>query len=317
MIRFCVGLAAIATFAALVLGVYGRFFTAPSPEAKVDEVVYDVAAPLPAANEFEQLAKTDPVAMYEKCLARYQRDAKGFTATLVKKERVAGEPKPPKEPQEEVIQLAVRGDTPDPTTGKHCTEVSMRWQSGAKRFVGAEIRATLYSELPGDAGTNGNVMSFRPDALLKSVSSVHPADPLAQGQSRYCIRDAGMYRGMLRTFNAWKQRKDAGTLTTEYVGKKPIPEIDGRVCYVIDRVCASPEADPFELGGAPVTDPAILARDGFTKVRVMIDAETWQQVGTELYRPDGQLLASYYFRNPNTNPTFAPDTFTMAGLKKK
>ncbi len=316
MIRSVVGLAALAVFAALSVGVYGRFIASAPPPAVAPEFTDDAATPLPAADEFEHLAKSDPVAMYQKCLAKYQRDAKGFTATLVKKERVEGEPKPPKEPQEEIIRLAVRGDTPDPATGKHCIEVSMHWESGAKTAYYSEIQAILYSEKPGSEGTEGKVASYRPKAWMK-INHVKPTDSDAKAQSRYCIRDAGMYRGMLRTYDAWKQRKEAGTLKTEYVGKKAIPEVDGRVCYVIDRICPSPEADAFELGGAPVTDPAVLARDGFTRVRVMIDAETWMQVGSELTRPDGQLLAAYYFRNPNTNPTFPADTFTVDGLKAK
>jgi hypothetical protein len=255
--------------------------------------------------------------MYEMCLARYQREVKnGLTVTLVKRERVKGEPQPPKEPQEEVIELSVRGDTPD-ADGKHCVEVLMKWKSGARKDpLGSEITGTLYSEKPGEGGTGGRVVTYRPKAFVTTMP-VGPTDPLAQGQSRYCIHDAGMYRGMLRTYTAWKQRKDAGTLKARYVGKEAIPQTGGRVCHVVERTCEKPEADPFELGGAPVTDPKVVERDGFTRVRVMIDAETWMQVGTELYRPDGSLLASYYFRNPNTKPTFDPDTFTKAGLTRK
>jgi len=317
MTRLVHKLAIVATATALTVGVYSRFLAPSSPPPSTPEFVDDGKSVLPAADEFEHLAKTDPISMYEKCLARYQRDAKGFTATMVKKERINGEPKPPREPQEEVIQLSVRGDTPDPVTGKHCIEVAMWWESGAKKFLGSEIRGTLYSEKPGAEGTGGKVASSRPDALFKQINYVPPADPLAQGQSRYSIRDAGMYRGMLRTYDAWKQRRAAGTLKTEYIGKLAVPEVEGRVCYVIDRTCATPEVDPFELGGAPITDPAVIARDGLTRVRVMIDAETWLQVGSELYRPDGNLLAAYYFRKPNTNPTFTADTFTIAALKAK
>jgi hypothetical protein len=36
-----------------------------------------------------------------------------------------------------------------------------------------------------------------------------------------------------------------------------------------------------------------------------------------LYRADGHLLASYYFRNVNLEPTFAPDEFTPEGLKRR
>lgn len=313
MARTVVGALALVTLVLLCVGVYGRFFAPPPPPPAGPEFTDTVANPLPTADEFEVLAKTDPVAMYEKCLAHYQRTAKGLSATLVKRERVGGEPLPA---QDEVVQLAVRGDVPDPATGKHDIEVSMRWLSGARKAMRYEIRGTLYSEKPAPDGTGSKLVSFRPDALI-TTSFLNPADPMAQAQSRYSIRDAGVYRGMLRTYDAWKQRKAAGTLRTEYVAKRAVPEVGGRVCHVIDRIAAAPEADPFELGGAPVTDPAVIARDGFTRVRVMIDAETWMQVGSELYRPDGTLLASYYFRDVNTNPTFVPDTFTVAGLKAK
>lgn len=317
MLRAVVGLAMFTTFSCLALGVYGRFFTPPPPQPSVEDK-FDSVTPLSTTDEFEHLAKTDPLAMYQQCLAHYQRTATGFTATLVKRERVEGKPTPPAEPQEEVIDLAVRGDTPDPVTGKHCIEVSMWWVSGARKLpIGPPVRGTLYSEKPGSEGTGGKIVSFRPGAILGEITRVNPTDPIAIGQSRYCIRDAGVYRGMLRTRDAWKDRQEARTLRTEYIGKRPVPECDGRVCYIIDRHCASVEVDPFELGGPPVTNPAILERDGFTRVRIMIDAETWLQVGTELYRPDGQLLASYFFRKVNTNPTFADSQFTLAGLKAK
>ena len=304
MARTVVGAIALATLVLLGVGVYGRFFAPPPPPPAGPEFTDTASAPLPTA-------KTDPVAMYEKCLAHYQRTAKGLSATLVKRERVNGEPLPA---QDEVILLAVRGDVPDPATGTHEIEVAMHWVSGAKRVGLGEVVATLFSEKPGAEGTGGEVVTYRPRAL-KPTHSVALAGSSAKGQSRYSIRDAGIYRGMLRTYDAWKQRRAAGTLKTEYVEKRAVAEVGGRVCHVIDRTAAAPEADPFELGGAPVTDPAVIARDGFTRVRVMIDAETWMQVGSELYRPDGTLLASYYFRNVDTNPTFAPDTFTVAGLK--
>jgi hypothetical protein len=314
MRRTVVVLAAL-DLAAFALGYYGRFVRTPPPPPHSPTHIDD-GKRLPTQAEFEELARTDPVRMYDACLKRYEREVThGLAVTLVKRERVEGEPQPPVMPQEEIISLFVRGDTTNPL----CIEVRMQWQSGAHKFLGSEIRGTLYSEKAGKEGTGGKVKTRRPDAVFAATSSVPITDPLAKKQSRYCIRDAGIYRGMLRTHAAWEQRQEAGTLRTEYLGKKEVPEVNGRVCLIVERTCDSPEADHFALveNAPPITDQKILAREGFTRVRVMIDAETWMQVGTELYRPDGQLLASYYFRNPNTNPTFEPDTFTLAGLEKK
>jgi hypothetical protein len=309
------------TFAALLslsAGVYHRFVRTPPPPPVSPRYIDDQKVKLPEADEFEHLAKTDPVAMYEKCLARYEREVRGGLAvTLVKKERVQGKPVPPEEPVEEVIALSVRGDVvPDPATGKLCREVMMKWESGARRSMGSEMTGSFYSEKPGAEGTNNRVVTWRPKAVLAKSVAVDPTDAMAKDKSRFCIRDAGIYRSMLRTYTAWKQRKEAGTLKAEYLGKKPVPELNGRVCHVIERTCPAPEADAFQIGDPPVTDPKVIEREGFTRVRVMIDAETWMQVGTHVYRPDGELLATYYFRDPKPNPTFPPDTFTEAGLRK-
>jgi len=319
MRRRIVGIIALIALAGLALGVYGRFVREPPPPPEGPRFTDD-QKPLPPADEFEQLAKTDPVAMLAKCLARYEREVKGgVTATLLKQERVGGEPKPDKDPPEEVISLFVRGDVPDPATGKPAVEVLMKWQSGARTFLGSEIKGTLYSERPGAEGTGGKVVTWRPKATFKT-NAISINDPLARGQSRYCIRDAGLYRGMLRTYDAWKQRKEAGTLHAEYLGKRFV-EKAGRECYIVRRTCPSPEVDAFELGGEPDLSPKNVAEAGFTQVTVMIDAERWLQVGSELHRvgPDGRavLIGSYYFRDVNTNPTFAPDTFDREGLLKR
>ena len=275
----------------------------------------DKGEALSTQQQFAKLAETDPVKMLDECLTRYQREVKGgMHATLQKQERVQGKPKHPEMPEVEVIDLWVRGDVPD-TENKTAIEVLMKWKSGAKSFLGSEIRGTLFSEKPkAEGGYDGKVVTWRPTATFSKLSfPTPPNSDLAKGQSRYCIRDAGLYRAMLRTHEAWKKRQQAGELKLEFLGKQT-PASLGRECYAIKRICNGVEVDSFELGGTATGDPAT---EGFTEVTIYVDVERWIQIGSELYRtePDGTrvLVGAYYFRDVQLNPGFPPDTFTAAG----
>ena len=59
----------------------------------------------------------------------------------------------------------------------------------------------------------------------------------------------------------------------------------------------------------PTGNPSEKPQDAFSSVKVMIDAETWLQLGSELRRADGELVGMYYFRDVELNPTFGPDQF--------
>jgi hypothetical protein len=302
-------------------GVYTKYFTGEPPPV-VPEFTPDTVTVLSTHDEFDRVAREDPVRMLAEALTRYQREVRGaIHFTLEKQERVQGKPSPPEAPPVEVIDVWVRGDVPDPETKKTAIEVMMKWKSGARKLFGfgAEIRGSLFSEKPKtEGGLDGKAVTWRPEATFSALSS--PMDPnisIAKQQSRYCIRDAGLYRSMLRTYDAWKARQEAGEFQFEYLGKKPIDKLDGRVCHVIKRLCRSVEVDSFEVGGKATGDPKA---EGFTEVTLYIDAERWLQLGSELYRtdPDGTrvLVGAYYFRDVQLNPTVPPDTFTIAGLKK-
>jgi hypothetical protein len=296
--------------AGLVMGVYGRFFREPPPLAAAPEFK-DTGDRLPTQQEFEELVRTDPVKMLDACLRRYHREVKnGITATLVKSERVYGDPKPPKEPQEEVVRLAVRGDVPD-ADGKGRVQVRMIWEFGARKSLLGTVNGTLFLEEEG-GGKDKITVSTGIAVIPTAVNG-----PLARGASRYCMRDAGLRGAMLRSHTVWKQRQDNGALHWRFVEKRAVLEVGGQVCYVVERTCPSPEVDPFEIGGAPnIRDRDNPADVGSVRVTLFIDAEKWLQVGSQLHRQDGHLLASYYFRDINLNPTFADDTFTTDGLKK-
>ncbi|HJZ59755.1 MAG TPA: hypothetical protein VKE74_32735 [Gemmataceae bacterium] len=266
--------------------------------------------PLPPADEFEHLAKTDPVAMLARCLDRYQREVKGgFTATLEKAELVLGKPHPTG-----IIRIAARDEFADHPGLR--PQVRMVWTSGFPKdpILGFEIHATLLSEKPDGAY---EIVTWRPSAVRKQMAvAVNGAE--ARGQSRYCMRDAGIYRGTLRTYEVWKARQAAGQLKTEYLGKRPEEKVGGRVCHVVRRTCPRPEVDAFEVGGQPSADPKEIDRDGFTEVTIMIDAERWLQVGIVIKRTDvtpERLIGEYYFRDVELNPTFRADTFTVEAMK--
>ena len=73
--------------------------------------------------------------------------------------------------------------------------------------------------------------------------------------------------------------------------------------------------DPFLMAEEP-PDPARRAVDTSKSVTLMIDAETWLQVGSRITNPDGQLVGEYYFRDVELNPKFAPDQFKPSAFRK-
>lgn len=319
--------------AALVLGIltclagigYGAFVRLTRGTPPPDAPVYTPEPKLSSQDEFDKLAEKDPVAMLSMCLTKYhQNKVSCVHFTLEKQERVEGKPKHPAPPPIELIDVWVHGDVPDPETKKTAIEVVMKWKQGAKKPLGfgAEIKASLFSEKSkADGGLDGKVIAYRPGAFGGDIgAAMDPNVSLAKTMSRYCIRDAGAYRTLLRTHTAWKARHDAGEFKFEYLGKKPIEKLGGRECHVIKRICPRLEIDSFELGGTASNDPKVVAVEGFTEVTLYIDAERWLQLGSELYRtePDGTrvLVGAYYFRDVDLKAAPAPDTFTAAGLKK-
>jgi hypothetical protein len=295
---------------AMSIGTYVLYFR-PPPAIADPVAVTDDKQSLPEDRAFEQLAKSDPVAMLEKCLVKYQRDVvSGVRCTLDKEERVKEELLP-----REVISLAVRGDVPDPSTNKTHIEVLMKWQSGMQKVLGSELKGTLYVEKLG--GNKDPIITWRPSAPFFKEKEIGVNDDSAKNASRYCIRDAGPYRGMLRTYEVWKERKAEGTLITEYLGRKPIEKAGGAECHIVKRVCRSPEVDAFELGGTPDMSPKKVAQVGFNELTIMIDTKLWLQVGTELRRANGDLIGAYYFRDIDLKPSFPAETFNKDGLLKK
>jgi len=294
----------------LVIGAGAYYYFREPPALAEAPKFKDTGDELPTAAEFEELARTDPVKLLAVCLTRYQREVKnGITATLIKKERVKGEPRPPKDPADETIDLSVKGDVPG-ADGKRNAHVRMIWSAGARKALVGTVYGSLFVEETG--GADDKIVAGLGFTTIKTEVN----GSLARGASRYCIKDAGLYGAMLRSHTVWKKRQDDKELHWSFVERRTVPEVGGRDCFVIERTCPSPEVDPFEIGGEPNLGGKKPEEVGSVRVRLFIDVERWMQVGSELHRADGNLLGSYYFRDVNLNPTFADDTFTIDGLKK-
>jgi hypothetical protein len=259
------------------------------------------AGALPSAEEFAALAKTDPVALLDACLRRYRAQVHGYTATLVKRERVSGELH-----DEEVLKVAVREEP---------YAALMRWEKGARTAklggIGVgKIEGVLYA-----AGENGNQMVvWRPGALFAKTTKVDPTGERARESSRFAITEAGLGHALRRTYRSWSEAQEQGHLKWKYLGTREVKEVGGRLCHIVERTC-EPHLDPFLMNEKP-PDAAAHPADTFTSVKLMIDAERWLQVGSELRRADGELVGSYYFQDVKLNPQFPPVEFKPSAFTK-
>ena len=300
---------ALLAIAALVLGglgyaAYAILTSSPNRDLVEEPTLQPTNKALPSASEFASLAEKDPVALLEACLLRYERDGvKGFTATLDKQERVKGTMNEP-----EIVRVVCAGEIPEKAGDHPKIRVRMVWESGFRKVLGIKNLGTLYV-----AGANKNQMQTY--TSLGTEMSIDPRSSLSRGASRYSITDGGLYRGMLRTYDAWKKRQAAGELNAKYLGIESPPEVGGRPCFVIRRSCSIPEVDSFSLDEA-ADAKANPQRDGATVVTAYIDIERWLHVGTVLKRADGSPLAHYYFRDVVLSKSeFSPDPFTIDALK--
>ena len=241
------------------------------------------ACPPPA--EFEELARTDPVKMLEACLTRYQREVKsGITATLIKRERVNGEPKPPKEPREEVVQLSVRGDVRG-GGGKRRPNVRMVWVGGAKSLMGTVERDAVRR---GAGRQQGQDLSRRLAQFTRITCRSEWLD-----WRRVRRGTASRTPGFTARCCARTPSGRSGRTTEHFIGDLSeaawLREVGGRECFVVERTCPSPEVDPFEIGGEPNLGGKKPEDVGSVRVRLFIDAERWLQVGSELHRAGRQF----------------------------
>jgi hypothetical protein len=247
------------------------------PSAAAFRDVADSGNPPPRQAEMERLAKSDPIAFLKECIRRYDRDVKGYTATLRKQERIEGHLE-----GSEVVEVSFR-DKP--------LSVLMSWKEGTRRAA-----AVLYVK-----GENRDQLLVRPAGRLSLVGVV--ARPVngsdAKKASRYPVTESGIKVGMQRTLVSWEKAKKADALYIEYLGVKKIKEAGDRPCWVLRRTrYAAPE------------------EDGITQLTIYVDTDSWLQVGNILKGEEDKLIGEYFFRDIKINPHFPPGTFSRDALRR-
>ncbi len=229
---------------------------------------------LPADVRFAALAAKDPVAFLEACLKKQHREVQSYSGVLHKQERIKG-----KDNAREVIDFWFR---------EQPYSVLLKWREGAR-----DGKASLFVQ-----GENSNRIAVLANMRIPISIDIPLDGPMAQKAGRYGIHEFSIRQATERTLAAWKLAKDNGTLHVDYLGKKPVQELDGRVCYLLKRTCTTPE------------------EEGCKTVEIAIDAETWMQTSSTLTADDGHLIGTYQFTNLQINPEIAADVFTRASLKK-
>lgn len=281
----------LAVFALLVVGGVGAgvwlSLQTTHTESDLDTIAPPTSSAPVSADTFADQLRTDPIAALNASLAAYP--ATGFTAEFRKQERTGG-----KLGDEEVIRVSVKDDP---------FSVLMLWQQG-----GGAGQGTLY--VKGQNGGKMKVWMFR-----KLIQDVDPQGFLPKQSARYTIEEFGIKQSTQRTVRAWLAAREANELRYEYLGRKVTPETGGRECFVLKRTCPADTIDPFVTGGPKVDVTDKNRKDSFRTVTVYLDCETRLQLGTEQHRHDGELTASYWFRDVNTKPTFDEETFTTKSFR--
>jgi hypothetical protein len=145
-------------------------------------------------------------------------------------------------------------------------------------------------------GDNSGKMLARPRFLpLVVTRDIDGAD--AKGGSRYTIDQFGIGLGTERTLTSMRAAQARGALHLQYKGLFQEPRVGDRNCHVFVR---SPY-DPLE-------------EEGLNELTLYIDQENWLQIGSELKDREGNIIAEYFFRDVQINPSFKKDQFTRAGL---
>jgi hypothetical protein len=224
------------------------------------------------------LIKYQPVRFLEMCLERYKQEVKGYSARLIKRERIDGKLEPL-----EKIEVYFR---------EQPFSVFMNWLEGGNGLLKPQKVLYVKGENHGKLLARGRGAAAYLGIFSKDVDS---AD--AKKTGRYTLDQFGIYLGTERIVHTMRKAKERGELHVTYEDLYRVPELGDRVCYKLVR---TPYDRPEE--------------DDLNELTIYIDRETWLQTGSVLKDAKGNLIAEYFFRDVKINPEFKKNQFTRAGL---
>jgi hypothetical protein len=219
-----------------------------------------------------------PLLFLEMCLDRYTQEVRGYSAKLIKRERVGGKLQPL-----EKVETFFR---------EQPFSVFMNWLEGGVGFPPPQDVLYVKGENNDKLLARGRKLAYLAGVFEKDVHSEE-----VKKTGRYTIDEFGIYLGTERTVAAMRKAKERGTLHVTYQGLFKVPELADRECYKFVRTPYEPPED-----------------EGVNELTIFIDKENWLQVGSILKDKDGNLIASYFFRDVKINPEFKNNQFTRAAL---
>lgn len=224
----------------------------------------------------EELAEKDPVEFLQQALNRYAKEVHGYRCIFDKQEKVNGKLR-----QKESIRVHFR---------EQPFSVHMDWIKGEGRAV-----KSLY-----DAGENDNVLAVRLSRIFPVILHKKLTDPEVMATSRFGVTKFGMYFGAKDTVDTMREAAKKNTLHVSYQGIERPKELGNRLCYKFIRT--------------PYDSPEGLAKENLNELTIYIDMQTRLQVGSVLKDTAGKLIAEYFFREIELNPTFDEKQFALDSL---
>ena len=164
----------------------------------------------------EHLAKTDHIALLQRCLKNCRERYRDYTCTLIKKERIGGSWKPQQTMRVKFLAKPF--------------SVAMKWTKNAP--IAEKV---LYVE-----GKYNNKMLVEPKGWLKRLCPValrRPDGPDAMKNTLRPVNLFGFERSLISLLEVYRRAKRAGDLRTEFGGHY---QIDGRKAILLRR-CLPPK----------------------------------------------------------------------------
>jgi len=265
---------------ALLVGLFFALYTTqPAPAVKsADSFVTVVAGeslgeiPPEAVATLADLAKTDHIAVLEKCLENCTQQYNDYTLTFIKQERLKGKLR-----DQQTIDVAFR---------RHPFSVAMKWTENAPK--GDRV---LYV----DGMWEGKMLIRPTGGLARSlIGGQVLRDPTGGEVMASTLRPVTAFgfenslKDLLKVYRAAKQR---GDLVQEFGG---FGQIEGRDVIILIRKL--PAVDDYPAA------KTVIYVDTEYMVPVMVEGYDWSQ--------EPQLLCRYVFKDMQFNVDLPDDRFT-------